>query len=227
MKKNKSTGGTMISKYETLQEIKESGVIAVIRMPDSQKLIEIAGAIKKGGVKCIEITMTTPKAIDVIKAVSASPERDILVGVGTVLDPETARSAILAGAEYVVSPTLNPDVIKMCRRYNKVVIPGAFTPTEILNAWEYGADIVKVFPASSVGPRYLKDIKGPLPHIELMPTGGVTIENAGDFIKAGACGVAIGGALLDKKAIVEENYTVLTEKAEKLVNNIKEAKGKL
>jgi len=213
-----------MSREETLHEIKSSGVIAVIRMPDSKKLIEIAKAIKKGGVRCIEIAMTTPNAIEVITQVAKDMTHDIIIGVGTVLDPETARAAILAGAEYVVSPVLNPEVIKMCKRYSKVAIPGAFTPTEILSAWESGADIVKVFPARSAGSKYFSDIKAPLPQVELMPTGGVSIDNAAEFIKAGACAVAIGSALLDKKAIAEGKYSVLTEKAEKLVNSIRAVK---
>ncbi|RKY88016.1 2-dehydro-3-deoxyphosphogluconate aldolase [candidate division KSB1 bacterium] len=214
----------MFTKEETLKEIKKSGIVAVIRMADIEKLIETVKAIRKGGVRCIEIAMTTPDAINMIKEITDDESSDIITGAGTVLDSETARAAILAGAEYIVSPVLNIELIKLCKRYNKTVIPGAFTPTEILIAWEQGADIVKVFPARAVGPKYFGDIKAPLPQVELMPTGGISIENAADYIKAGACAVAIGSALLDKKAIAEQNYYILTEKAEKLVESIKQVK---
>ncbi|MFQ5770060.1 MAG: bifunctional 4-hydroxy-2-oxoglutarate aldolase/2-dehydro-3-deoxy-phosphogluconate aldolase, partial [bacterium] len=140
---------------------------------------------------------------------------------GTVLDAETARLAILAGAEFVVAPTLNLEAIVMAHRYDKVIIPGAFTPTEILTAWQSGADMVKVFPATALGAKYFKDIKGPLPQIRLLPTGGVTIENAGEFIKAGACCVGIGTNLLDKKAIETSQFEVLTKRARTLVANVK------
>jgi len=209
-----------MNKKSNLQLIFDSGVVAVIRMTDTAKLMKVIEAIQKGGVKCLEITFTVPWAVDIIKEISKSVGKEFLVGAGTVLDPETARMAILAGAEFIVGPTLNLEVIKLCHRYDKVVIPGAFTPTEILTAWDAGADIVKVFPATAVGPGYFKDIKGPLPQIQLMPTGGVSIENAGEFIKAGACAVAVGTALLDKKAIEENNFDVLTEKAARLVANV-------
>ncbi len=213
-----------MSKKADLQLILDAGVVAVIRMSDTAKLMKVIEAVRKGGVKCLEITFTVPGAVDVIKEVSKSVGKDFLVGAGTVLDTETARMAILAGAEFIVGPTLNLEVIKLCHRYDKVVIPGAFTPTEILAAWDLGADIVKVFPATAVGPGYFKDIKGPLPQIQLMPTGGVSIENAGEFIKAGACAVAVGAALLDKKAIEENNFDVLTEKAARLVANVQAAR---
>jgi 2-dehydro-3-deoxyphosphogluconate aldolase/(4S)-4-hydroxy-2-oxoglutarate aldolase len=148
----------------------------------------------------------------------------VLVGAGTVLDPETARAVILAGAEFVVSPTLNLRVIEVCRRYSKIVIPGTFTPTEILTAWEAGADIVKVFPATVGGPQYLRDIKGPLPQIRLMPTGGVNLENTPDFIRAGAVAVAAGTSLVDKKAVKEKNYDLITETARKFVEAVKRAR---
>jgi 2-dehydro-3-deoxyphosphogluconate aldolase/(4S)-4-hydroxy-2-oxoglutarate aldolase len=213
-----------MNKRENLQTILNSGVVAVIRMSDTAKLMRVIEAIQKGGVKCLEITFTVPSAVDIIKEVSKSVGKEFLVGAGTVLDPETARLAVLAGAEFVVGPTLNLEVIKLCHRYGKVVVPGAFTPTEILTAWDAGADIVKVFPATALGPGYFKDIKGPLPQVQLIPTGGVTVENAGDFIRAGACAVAVGTALLDKKAIEENRFDVLTEKASRLVANVQAAR---
>ena len=215
----------MNGRDKILFRIIDSGVVAVIRMESTDKLINVIEAIRKGGINCLEITMTVPNAVDMIKEVSKKVNGDFLLGAGTVLDPETARLVILAGAEFIVSPTLNLDVIRMAHRYNKVVIPGAFTPTEILTAWEYGADLVKVFPATLGGPKYFKDISGPLPHIRMIPTGGVNLENAADFIKAGACCVAIGTSLLDKKAIAEENFSVLTDNASKLIRSVQKARN--
>ena len=168
--------------------------------------------------------MTTPGALDVIGECANRLGDEILLGAGTVLDPETARAAILAGAEYIVTPTLNPDVITLCRRYDKVIIPGALTPTEILTAWECGADIVKVFPATAVGPRYFKDVKAPLPQIDLIPTGGVDLDNAADFIRAGACAVAVGGNLVDKAAVAAGEWQVLTDTARKYVETVRDAR---
>ena len=149
----------------------------------------------------------------------------VIVGVGSVLDPETARAAILAGAEYVVGPVLNEEVIRMAKRYSKVVIPGAFTPTEILRAWEAGADVVKVFPATAVGPKYFRDILGPLPQVRLTPTGGVTVENTGEFIKAGAVFVGAGTSLVDSKAVAEKRFDLITETAKKMVAEVRKARG--
>ena len=182
-------------------------------------------AVAKGGVKPIEVTMTVPGAIDAIKEFKSIVKDEVLVGAGTVLDPETARAVILAGAEFVVSPTLNLEVIEVCRRYSKIVIPGTFTPTEILTAWEAGADIVKVFPATVGGPQYFRDIKGPLPQIRLMPTGGVNLENTPDFIRAGAVAVAAATSLVDKKAVSERNFDLITETAKKFVEAVKLARA--
>ena len=209
-----------MSRDEVLAKILSLKVIAVIRMSDTDKLTMVVEAIKKGGVKAIEITMTTPRALDIIAEMSKSKSADSLIGTGTVLDPETAVRAIQAGAEFIVSPITNFEMIKVCRRYDTFVAPGAFTPTEIVAAWQAGADVVKVFPATSVGPKYFKDLRGPLPQIRLMPTGGVSIENAREFIDNGACCVAIGTALLDKKAIESGNWEVLTQKARALVDSL-------
>jgi 2-dehydro-3-deoxyphosphogluconate aldolase/(4S)-4-hydroxy-2-oxoglutarate aldolase len=209
-----------VSRDEVLAKILSLKVIAVIRMSDTEKLLRVVEAIKKGGVKAIEITMTTPCALDIIAALSKSRSADSLIGAGTVLDPETAARAIQAGAEFIVSPITNFEMIKVCRKYDIFVAPGAFTPTEIVAAWEAGADVVKVFPATSVGPKYFKDLRGPLPQIRLMPTGGVSIENAREFIDNGACCVAIGTALLDQKAIESGNWEVLTQKARALVDSL-------
>ncbi len=169
--------------------------------------------------------MTTPNALSVISDVAAKYGDEVLVGVGSVLDAETARAAMLAGAELVVSPVTKPDIIEMCNRYGKVVMPGAFTPTEILEAWEAGADYVKVFPSSGVGPGYIKDIKAPMPHIPLVPTGGVNLNNAGEFIKAGAVALGVGSALVNNKVIAEGQLNLLTEQARRLVEAVQVAKS--
>ena len=209
-----------MTRDEVLKFILEAKVIAVIRMSDTDKLFKVTEAIRLGGVKAIEITMTVPGALDVIRTMARKKAPDVLIGAGTVLNAETAVAAVRAGADFLVSPITNFDMIKACRKLDKFVAPGALTPTEIVAAWERGADVVKVFPATSVGPKYFKDLKGPLPQIRLMPTGGVSIENAKDFIDSGACCVAIGTALLDKKAIAENDWDVLTQKARQLVESL-------
>lgn len=214
----------MSTRVENLASIKAGGVVAVLRADSPDNLEHVAQAIGRGGIRAVEITMTTPGALDVIGECAGRLKDELLLGAGTVLDPETARAAILAGAEYIVTPTLNPDVITLCRRYDKVVIPGALTPTEILTAWECGADIVKVFPATAVGPRYFKDVKGPLPQIDLIPTGGVDLDNAGDFIRAGACAVAVGSNLVDKAAVAAGEWHVLTDTARQYVETVRTAR---
>jgi len=209
-----------------LQIILDTGIIAVIRAQSSEQLVDVAKALREGGVKAIEVTMTTPNALEVIRQVSALMKEDCVIGVGTVLDPETARAAILAGAEFVVVPTLNLNTIHMCRRYSALCVPGAYTPTEILTAWEAGADIVKVFPATGLGPEYFKDILGPLPQIRLSPTGGVSLETVAAFIQAGACGVAVGGNLVSKKALAEKDWKGITETARQFIQKIQEARAK-
>lgn len=214
----------MNNKEKNLQDIVNCGVVAIVRVASAQEAVAVCDAIARGGVKPIEITMTVPGAIDAIKELKSIAKDEVLVGAGTVLDPETAVAVIHAGAEFVVSPTLNLAVIEVCRRYSKIVIPGAFTPTEILTAWEAGADIVKVFSARVGGPKYLVDIKGPLPQIRLLPTGGVSVENTPDFIRAGAVAVAAGTSLVDKKAVSEKKYDIITENARKFVAAVKLAR---
>lgn len=214
----------MLNKNKVLEEIENVGIVAVVRVDSSDGLLKVVEALEQGGVTAVEVTMTTPNAIDVIDKVVKEYSGQVIVGVGTVLDAETARAAILAGAEFVVGPTLNPQVIAMAKRYSKVVVPAGFTPTEILHAWELGADIVKVFPTSSVGPAYIKDIKGPLPQIKLLPTGGVNLDNAGVFIKAGASALAVGGNLVSKKAIAEGNYGIIRDNACRFVEEVKKAR---
>jgi len=214
-----------MTKNETLDAMLSGGVVAVIRMKDVERLSRVVMAIREGGVKCIEITMTVPGAVEIIAGMVKSVPPDVLIGAGTVTDKGTAIDVITAGAKFVVSPVFRPDVVSVTRAAGVVSVPGCYTPTEILSAWEAGADIVKVFPATSLGPKYFKDVAGPFPHIRLMPTGGVTIDNVGDWIRAGAVAVGIGGDLLDKKAIEEGRYEVLTEKAARMVKNFRDARG--
>src|SRR5438270_8925475 len=202
-----------MSKEDQLRQVLDCGIVAVVRSQDSQQLVEVVRALADGGVTVAEITMTVPGALDIIKQVRAALGDRVLLGAGTILDTETARAAILAGAEYIVAPTLNLDVIRLCRRYDKLVMPGAFTPTEILTAWEAGADIVKVFPADVVGPAFFKALRGPLPQIRLMPTGGVDLTTAAEFLKAGACCLGIGGQLVDAKAVAARDFGRISELA--------------
>ena len=210
-----------MNKKDVLSALLEMKVVAVIRMTDASRISHVIEAIERGGVKAIEITMTVPNAVGIIREVSANRNPGVLIGAGTVLDAETAAAVIEAGADFVVSPVTDLPTIGECVRRGVLVAPGAFTPTEILNAWKEGADIVKVFPATSLGPKYFKDLKGPLPHIRLMPTGGVSLENARDFIAAGACCVGIGAALLDPKIIAEDRWDDLTAKAAALAASLR------
>ena len=213
-----------MTKLEQMHRIEECGIVAIIRANSSNELIEAADAIKTGGVNVIEITMTTPDALRVISDVSATFGDAILIGVGSVLDSETARAAIMAGAEFVVCPITKPEVIEICNRYAKVVIPGAFTPTEILSAWETGADYVKVFPSSVVGPSYIKDIKAPLPQIPLIPTGGISVDNAAEYLNAGATALGVGSALVSSSLIESKDFAQLTDRARKLASLVKSSK---
>lgn len=209
---------------EKTKQLIESGAVAVIRMSDAIKLRKVVDSIREGGVHAIEITMTTPGAIKILEEMAASNDGSFLLGVGSVLDGDTAQRAIDAGAQFVVSPVMKPEIIQTAHRNDVPAMPGAFSPTEILAAHELGADIVKVFPADVVGMAFFKAIKAPMPHLQLMPTGGVTITNAGEWLKAGACAVGIGGSLLDKKAIDEGNFHVLTGNARKLMESIHKAR---
>jgi 2-dehydro-3-deoxyphosphogluconate aldolase / (4S)-4-hydroxy-2-oxoglutarate aldolase len=211
-----------MSKESDLRRVLDCGIVAVVRSPDSQQLVEAARALADGGVTIVEITMTVPNALDVVRAVRQALGDRLLLGAGTILDPETARAALLAGAEYLVAPTVNLDVIKLCQRYDKLVMPGAFTPTEILTAWEAGADIVKVFPAEVVGPAFFKAVRGPLPQIRMMPTGGVDLNTALDFLKAGACCLGVGSQLIEPKAVAERNFDRIRELAKQYVGIVRQ-----
>ena len=205
-----------MSKSQIVERIVDEGAVAVIRADNADTLGHVIDALLAGGVSALEVTMTVPKALQIIEQAADKFGDDILLGVGSVLDPETARLAILAGAQYVVSPVFKPSIIEMAHRYNKPAMPGCFTPTEILEAHEAGADIVKVFPAGQLGMKYFKAIKAPMPHLQLMPTGGVNLTNAGEWIAAGACAVGVGSALVDKKAIAEGRFEQLTANAKQL-----------
>ncbi len=209
-----------MQKDEQVRFLQDGGVIAIVRFDRSEELVEVAQAIRAGGVRTIEFTMTTPNALAIIESAAREFGDDVLLGAGTVLDSETARVAILAGAQFVVTPTLNQKVIEVCHRYSKTVLLGAFTPTEILTAWEWGADFVKVFG----GPEYLKAIRAPLPQVKLVPVGGVSLENVGDFVKAGAAAVAVGGNLVKKSAIAAKNFAELTGLARQYVEAVNRAR---
>jgi 2-dehydro-3-deoxyphosphogluconate aldolase/(4S)-4-hydroxy-2-oxoglutarate aldolase len=214
-----------MSKQDQLCHVLDCGVVAVVRSPDSQQLVEVARALADGGVTVVEITMSVPGSLDVLRQVRQALGERVLLGAGTVLDAETARAVLLAGAEYVVAPTVNLDVIRLCRRYDKLVMPGAFTPTEILTAWEAGADIVKVFPAEVVGPAYFKALRGPLPQVRLMPTGGVDVTTAAAFLKAGACCLGIGGQLVEPRAVAERNFDRIRDLARQYVAIVKQTRA--
>jgi 2-dehydro-3-deoxyphosphogluconate aldolase / (4S)-4-hydroxy-2-oxoglutarate aldolase len=208
-----------------LQEIIDSGVVAVIRGAKSDTIIPIAESLLAGGVKAIEITAETPGAIQLIEKVSVELGDKVIAGAGTVLDPETARMAIMHGAKFIFSPTINIETINMTKRYGVISVPGAMTPTEILSGYENGADIIKVFPANILGPSYLKDVHGPLPQIPLMPTGGINIENTASYIKAGAVAVGVGSTLVNTKEEMNDAYfNTLREKAIRFVEQVQLAR---
>lgn len=206
--------------------IEASGVVAVIRLQDSNKLRGVVDALAAGGVRALEVTMTVPGAIGLIERIAPTLPGEFQLGAGTVLDAETARLAILAGARYIVSPVFRPDVLAMCHRYDVAAMPGCFSPTEILAAWEAGADVVKVFPATALGPGYFKDVRGPLPQVKLMPTGGVSLENAGDWIKAGAVAIGVGTAMVDAKAVAAGDWATITAKAKSFVDAVAAARSR-
>jgi 2-dehydro-3-deoxyphosphogluconate aldolase/(4S)-4-hydroxy-2-oxoglutarate aldolase len=214
-----------MSHDEQLRRIIHCGIVAVVRAPDGRRLVDVCRALSEGGVPVVEITMTVPGALAVIRQVRDELGDHVLVGAGTVLDPETARAALLAGAEFLVAPTVNIEVIRLCRRYDKIVMPGAFTPTEVLTAWEAGADIVKVFPAEVVGPAYFRALRGPLPQVKLMPTGGVDLHTAGDFLRAGACCLGIGGQLVETKAVVAGDFDRLRTLARQYAAIVRQARS--
>ena len=213
------------SRAAVTARIEALGVVAVIRLKDPAKLRAIVDAMAEGGVRALEVTMTVLGAVDLIRTLAASLPDGFLLGAGTVIDPATARAVIDAGARFVVGPVFRPDVIEACHERDVPAMPGCFSPTEILAAHECGADIIKVFPATMLGPQYLKDVRAPLPQVKLMPTGGVTLDNAGEWIRAGAVAVGLGSSLLDAKAIESNRFDVITANARKVVANIAAARA--
>jgi 2-dehydro-3-deoxyphosphogluconate aldolase/(4S)-4-hydroxy-2-oxoglutarate aldolase len=208
-----------------IDTIETDGAVAIVRLDDLSAAVPLTEALVRGGVRAVEFTFTNPLAGRVIEEVRQALGDKAIIGAGSVLDPETARTAILAGAQFVVTPTLKTETITLCNRYGVPTIIGAFTPTEILTAWEAGASVVKVFPATVGGPSYLKDVRGPLPQVKLTPTGGVSFENAADFIRAGAVAVAMGSNLVDAKTVKAKQWDVLEERARRLIQIVRDARG--
>jgi 2-dehydro-3-deoxyphosphogluconate aldolase/(4S)-4-hydroxy-2-oxoglutarate aldolase len=213
---------------EILQFITDVGIVPVVRTSSAESAVQAVEAMYQGGVRAAEITMTVPGAIRALEKVADRFGDKLMLGAGTVLDPETARACMLAGAQFFVTPSLRVSTIEMVKRYSKVICPGALTPTEVLTAWEAGADVVKIFPCGNVGgAKYIKALKGPFPQIEMIPTGGVNLETAGDFLKAGACAVAVGGELVDPKSIKEGRYDVIEDRARQYLAAIAKARSEI
>ncbi len=211
---------------EILAVITDAALVPVVRTSTSEQAIQAVEAIYNGGVRAAEITMTVPGAVRALEKLADRFGDKILLGAGTVLDAETARICMLAGAEFLVCPSLRPATIEMAKRYSKVVCPGALTPTEVLTAWEAGADAVKIFPCGNVGgAKYIKALKGPFPQIEMIPTGGVNLETVGDFLKAGACAVGVGGELVDAKCMKDGRYDIIEERSRQFISAIAKARG--
>jgi 2-dehydro-3-deoxyphosphogluconate aldolase/(4S)-4-hydroxy-2-oxoglutarate aldolase len=216
----------MLDRIEVVRQIEQLGIVAVIRLRDPGKLRAVVDAIVAGGVRALEVTMTVPGAVELIGGLAPTLPEGFLLGAGTVIDAATARAVIDAGAQFVISPVFRREVIDACHEGGVPAAPGCFTPTEILDAHEAGADIVKVFPATALGPQYIKDVRAPLPQVKLMPTGGVTPDNAGDWIRAGAVAVAAGSSLLDAAAIESGRFEVITANARRFVENVAAARAK-
>jgi 2-dehydro-3-deoxyphosphogluconate aldolase/(4S)-4-hydroxy-2-oxoglutarate aldolase len=212
------------ARHRITRAIEDCGVVAVIRMKEPDKLRAVVDALAEGGVRALEITMTVPRAIELIAEIAPTLPSSFIFGAGTVLDADTARRAIDAGAKFLVSPVFRRDVIAAGQARGAPVMPGCLTPTEILDAWDAGADVVKVFPATTFGPGYLKDVRAPLPHVKLMPTGGVTVDNAGEWIRAGAVAVGVGSALLDAKAIATGSFDSIVDNARRIIANVRAAR---
>ena len=214
----------MKSHFDILKKILDEKIVAIVRLDSGEQMVRVAEALNAGGIFVIEFTCSTPGALDMIKEASGYFGEEVLIGAGTVLDPETARAAILAGAEFIVNPTINLDTIEMCKRYGKPIIAGAMTPTEMLTVWEAGADLVKVFPASNIGGAdYIKAVLAPLPQLRLVPTGGVSADNAAQYLKAGAAAVAVGGNLVNKKAVASGDWAMITAEARRLIEVVRSA----
>ncbi|RLQ90127.1 bifunctional 4-hydroxy-2-oxoglutarate aldolase/2-dehydro-3-deoxy-phosphogluconate aldolase [Planomicrobium sp. Y74] len=214
-----------MKKWENLIRLKESGLIAVIRKPKQSQIHQIAEALVEGGTGALEITLDTPGALDMIRELKEKFGDRVLVGAGTVLDAPSAKMAIDAGSDFIFCPSFDIETIQMANRYGRISIPGVMTPTEIVNAYSAGADLLKIFPGAALGEAYIKDLQGPLGHIPMMPTGGVSLDNAETFIRNGAVAVGAGGSLVDSKAIAEERYEVLTDLSRQFIDKIKNARS--
>ncbi|MCC7157600.1 MAG: bifunctional 4-hydroxy-2-oxoglutarate aldolase/2-dehydro-3-deoxy-phosphogluconate aldolase [Bryobacterales bacterium] len=217
-----------MKKETILSAIREIGIVPVVRTPTADSAFKAIEAIYAGGIRAAEVTMTVPGAVKVLEKLADRFGDKMVLGAGTVLDPETCRICMLAGAEFFVTPALNLATISMAQRYSKPICPGALTPTEVQAAWQAGADIVKIFPCDNVGgARYIKALKGPFPQIEMIPTGGVSLTTAGDFLKAGSCAVAVGGELVDAKTIKENKYEVFTGRSRQFLEVIARARAEM
>jgi len=214
-----------MDRTEKLNLIRETGVIAIIRAKSSGQLLDAADAIKAGGVRVIEVTMTTPGALDVVREAALKYGGDVLFGAGTVLDPETARAAILAGADFIVAPTLSLPVVALCNRYGVPIIPGCYTPTEMLTAWEAGADMIKLFPADVGGPGLVRAILAPLPQLQIIPVGGVNLDTAAEFIRQGAAALGVGSSLINQRLLDAGDLAELTRRAAAFVAQVQEGRG--
>ncbi len=215
---------TLDVRADTIRRIEACGVVAVIRLQDGSRLRAVVEALAQGGITALEVTMTVPRAIDLIGEIAPTLPPGFLIGAGTVVDAVTARAAVAAGARFIVGPVFRPSVIEATHAAGAAAMPGCFSPTEILAAWDAGADVVKVFPATALGPGYFKDLRGPLPQVKLMPTGGVSLENAGEWIKAGAVAIGVGGALVDPKLVAAGQYAAITERARRFIERVKTAR---
>lgn len=214
-----------MDKHELLRGVLESGVVAIVRLNSADGLAQVAEAIAEGGVRYIEFTMTTPGALATLEQVSGKFGDDVIFGAGTVLDAESARAAILAGARFIVAPNLNPEVVRICNRYSVVSMPGALTPTEIMEAWDLGSDVVKIFPAAQFGPGYIKALLDPLPQVRLAPVGGVDLDNVTSYIQAGAACVGVGSSLVNSKLIAGKDWAALTERARAFIRGVSAGRG--
>jgi len=209
---------------DPLNRVLDKIIVAVIRAESPELLVDVAEALVAGGVEVMEVTFTVPRATQVLEKVAARLGNKILLGAGTVLDTETARVAILSGAEFIVSPAVNTQVIELCRRYSKLIMPGALTPTEVVTAWQAGADIIKIFPSELTGPKYIKSLKAPLPQVRMMPTGGVNLDTAEEFLKAGSCALGIGGPLVEAQAIAANDMKRIESLARQYVEIVERFK---
>ncbi len=216
----------MSTKLDHLNRIERSGIVAILRTEHAALLADVAEALVAGGVDCLEITFTVPRAHKVLEVVADQLGDRAVVGAGTVLDPETARIALLAGAQFIVAPNTNVEVIRLCRRYDKLIMPGALTPTEVLAAWEAGADIVKIFPCDMLGPGHLRALRGPYPQVRMMPTGGVTLETVGAFLEAGAFALGVGTKLVEPRAIRDRDLAHIEHSARQYIAAIGAARAK-